>query len=375
MKTSKFIIILVIVIIAVPLIGHVIWLLQKPTEMDLFVVNKSVSRKSENEFKSLNWVLNRQKIKKSSKELYDYSKDYFGYYPDAPYEDIMIRSFSLEDLGKIKDEYDGVYYLDNKGVHTKSLSSTNFYGGFNHNDYLLLKQMLEDNKLVIAEYNFFTPETEDLVKFNTEQLIDIYSLSWKGKFFKNLQRDKVQKVLGPTFISDWEETNGEWKYNGGGLILVETVKNRVLVLPRDEYMDHSYPSIETEDPARTAFKLPEQIAYSGWFDICYQGENDIISSFNLNLNERGEELLKQNGLNASFPAVIKHQHNNFYYLAGDFSGHNVFLGSSRMLGVNDLFHTLCRSFNNNPGFFFQSYYVPLISGIFEQNSDSSREKS
>lgn len=363
MKTSRIIVVIVSILLIIPLAGHLFWLLKKPTSMDLLVVNKSVNRKSKNEFKSLAWVLNYHKIRKSDKELYDYTSDYLGYYPDAPYEDIMIKSFRLEDLDTISRYYDGLYYLDNLGVNSESVTPADYYGGFNQNDYLLLKEMLGDNKLIVAEYNFFSSGTQDLVKYNTEQLIDIYSLGWNGKFFHSLERSRIIKTMGPAFINDWEEKNGDWNFRGEGILLIESSKNRVLILPREDYMNGKFPVIKTDSKICELYKVPESIGYDGWFEISYEGRNQIVSEFDLNLNERGEDLLKQNGLNMKFPAVIKHQTSNLYYLAGDFSKRNVFMGSSRMKGVNQLFHSFCNCFRKGHSFFFQNYYVPLVSSI------------
>ncbi len=376
MKTSRIIVIAALIIIFIPLAGHLLWLMKKPVAMDLLIVNKSVDSKTNNEFKTLAWVLNYQKIKKSDKKLYDYSNDYLGYYPDAPYKEIMIKSFRLEDLDSLTRYYDGLYYLDNLGVNSGNSGSADFYGGFNQNDYVLLKEMLDDNKLIVAEYNFFSSGTEDLVKYNTEQLMDIYNLGWKGKFFSKLDRSRILKTMGPSFVKEWEGKNGDWKFQGPGILLIESSKNRVLILPRDDYMSGKFPVIKTDNKTCKLYDIPESIAFDGWFEISYEGRNQVISHFDLNLNERGEDLLKQNGLNTRFPAVIKHKTSRLYYLSGDFSKQNVFMGSSRMRGVNQVFHSFCKSFRNSPAFFFQSYYVPMISSILQKEEEEvSREES
>jgi len=204
-------------------------MIQKQKPINLMIVNKTVPGSSQNEVKSLNWVLNYEKVVKAGKEDYDFSKDYYGFHPDAMNEYRTIRSYSLDELPAIESQYDGLIYLDNEGVEYKTpgYSSISHYGGFNQTDYLLLKDMINKNKLVIAEFNFFSDPTEDLVRYNTEQVMDIYSLRWKGKYFKALEKKKIASEMDIKWLDIYKDINGkEWDFNGPGLVLCSEKQER-----------------------------------------------------------------------------------------------------------------------------------------------------
>ena len=211
MKTAKILFVLLAIIVLLPLFGYFLWVVQKSDKMDLMIVNKTVEKVSENEMRSLNWVLNYNKIVKSSSNSYNYEKDYFGYHPEPVYEDLYIKSFRLDEIETLKDQYEAIIYLDNEGVKLSGSgkSKDSYYGGFNQSDYLLLKEMSEAGKMIIAEYNFFSEPTEDLVRFNTEQFLDIYSVHWRGKYFNNLEKKKVVKDIGVEWITNYKDLTGD----------------------------------------------------------------------------------------------------------------------------------------------------------------------
>ncbi len=366
MKSSRYWIITVLFILLLPIIGHLLWVVQKKKPLNLMIVNKSVPASSSNEVKSFNWVLNYEKVLKAGDEHYDFTKDYFGFHPDAITEDRSIKAFGLHDFPDLQQEYDGLVYLDNEGVDLdeKKHSSISHYGGFNQTDYLLMKEMINSGKLVIAEYNFFSDPTEDLVRYNTEQMIDVYTLRWKGKYFKDLKKDKILKELDQKWLTSYSQNHeNEWNFSGSGIVLCNEKYERIIVLPADQYMNKKFPTIETSAPKASEYNLPEEVAYTGWFEIVYQGQNEVISQINLNMNKEGEEMLKANGLEASFPASIKIADKPVFFMAGDFSKQNVVLMWSRLRIFSDICRGVCKGMTGNPNRFFQTYYVPLISSI------------
>ncbi|MFW5820421.1 MAG: hypothetical protein ACOCWA_03970 [Bacteroidota bacterium] len=376
MKSSVYFFIAVALVILLPLAGHLAWRIQKKNPLDLMIVNKTVLQSSENEVKSLNWVLNYRKVIKNDRQNYDFEKDYFGFHPDAISTDRTIRSFGIDDLSDIKEKYDGLFYLDNKGVELdhQKYANLKYYGGFNNTDFLLLKEMMNNEKLVVVEYNFFSEPTEELIRYNTEQLMDIYSLHWKGKYFKDLSEKKAGKELEEKWFECYKNYSGkEWDYTGPGLILCNLKQDRIIILPKEEYLIDS-PVITTTEKTKDQYKLPAEVKYSGWFDIIYEGNNEVISTISLNLNPKGIDFLKQNGLEGSFPASVKMKGKPVYYLAGDFSKQKVFLPFSKMRIINDLYRGICNTMTGNPHVFFQTYYVPFMSGIILDYYDVTSHK-
>jgi hypothetical protein len=375
MKTTRTILIIVLIIIILPFFGYFLWIIQKDHALDLMIVNKSVIDDKSNEVRSVNWVLNYNKIVKSSKNSYDYTRDYYGFYPEPLYETEYIRSFKLEDIPVVSDLYDGVYFVDNEGVKPEMVNDAikTEYGGLNQNDYLLLKEMYEKGKLLIAEDNFFSEPTPDLVRFNTEQLLDVYSLHWKGKMFKNISLNKVQEKLGQQWIDAYEKYyNQTWRFDGPGLIIINEKQKRILVLPTDQYMMTEYPTISTDSDLAAFYNIPEDIDFDGWFQIVYEGKNQVISWLDLHLNEQGVNLFKKTGLESKFPIVIALSHDHQYFISGDFSKQNVMLGCSKSRVLSGSISGLCKIAGEKPGPFFHNYYVPFMSSVF-QNYLKSKE--
>ncbi len=369
MKTKKIVLIVVAVIIAVPLLGRLIWSMQKSRHLDLMIINKTVPKTSENEVKSLNWVLNHGKYLKTNNLKYDFTLDYYGFHPKTKNEAGQIHYFKLNEIETLKEKYECLLFLDNKGVSEdfqETATSADFFGGFNQNDYLLLKDMVSNSKLVVIESDFFSTYTEDLVRYNTQQLLDVYSLGWKGRFFKDLSARIIEKEIGQEWIDNYKNfSNENWEFNGPGLVMINDKQDRIVVLPRNKYMNKKHPEVVTGSEFSKKMCLPERTAYTGWFDVFYPGENTVISSFDLNMNQEGINLLKRNGLSDIFPASIKSTDGLLYFLAGDFSKQQVVLASSKIRLVNDLYMSICKNMTGTPGKFFQTYYVPFMSCILD----------
>lgn len=379
MKTAKAILIILIIFVIIPGFGYFLWIVQKDTKIDLMIVNKTVERVTQNEFKSLNWALNYSKIVKSSSNTYDYQRDYFGYFPEPIYKNAYIQSFKLNDLFTLKEKYDGLIFLDSKGVENNINDSgmKSFYGGFNQSDFLLFREMMAANKLVIAEYNFFSEPTEDLVRFNTEQLIDVYSVLWEGKYVAQLDKAKVTGDIDEKWLEVYRENTGnDWEFSGPGLVLINEKKSRILVLPSELYMTETYPSILTNAELAAFYGVRESIPYCGWFQIVYEGKNEVISNFDLNLNEEGKKILMNNGLECNFPATISLAKPHQYFFAGDYSKQKVYLGFSKNRVVSLLTKTICKMRGDKPSEFFHNYYLPMYTIILKNYSSSlSNEKA
>ncbi len=370
MKNPRYFLLIIVVIVLLPIAGHLLWRIQKERPMDLMIVNKTVPRARMNETKSLNWVLNYHKFQKKGKENYHYSRDYYGFFPDAVTRDRSIKAFRLEDLSELPENYDGLVYLDNEGVdlETSKHSRLGHYGGFNNTDYLLFKEMISQGKLVVVEHNFFSEPTEELIRFNTEQLMDIYSLHWQGKYFKNLSEKKIRNEIDPKWLKYYEDYHqNDWSFKGPGLILCNSKQNRIIVLPEKQYM-FGLPFIRTDKQISGTYQIPGEVCYTGWFQVIYEGGNEVISTMDLNLNEEGVNILKSNGLEPEFPVSVKVANKPVFFLAGDFSKQNVFLPTSKVRLISDACRSICMLMPQNPSFFFQTYYFPLMSAILEDNS-------
>jgi hypothetical protein len=368
MKAYRLLIILLVVIIAVPLTGRLFWLIKKRKSLDIVIINKSVQKSSENEIKSLNWTLNFEKFVNKDGDLYDFQTDYFGYFPDAKSENTKIKTYRLEEISSIAENYNALFFVDNTGIDAiqteKKAVIKIAYGGFNQNDYFLLKEMISRQKLVIAEYNFISPPTEDLVHYNAEQLLDVYSLGWSGKFFSDLSKQTISGFISNEWFDHYKQNySTEWAFTGPGIVLLNLSQNRIVVLPAVKYMNSGYPDIITDPEIASEYNIPEKVSFTGWFDIPFQGENKVISHFKLNLNQDGIDLLRLNGIESEFPAVIESVNKRFYYMAGDFSKSKVCLSTSRLGFLSGIIREMGKNKTQDPDKFYKVYYDFLIAGI------------
>ncbi len=367
MKIKKVLLIILLIIIILPFLGRLLWELPKGKNVNLLIVNKTTANNSENQVKAFNWVLNFHKYVKSINDCYNYKKDYYGFHPDAPLPELLIRTFGLSDISSLQSNHKLLYYIDNEGVslNDRLPDGPDHYGGLNQNDYLLLKAFYEESKPVIAECNFFSVPTEDLVRFNTEQLVDIYYIGWRGKFIHNLNSKKVGAHLDKKWIDRYREYYGnKWEFEGSGIVLLNDKQKRIIILPSEKFMTEDYPAIRTEPKHSAFFNIPPSVAFTGWFSIVYQGRNEVISSLDLNLNDEGIDFLKRNGIDSVFPATIRGK-NNFYYLAGNYSEENVLLTFSKYRVFSDVLRLVGKNMTGNPDQFFYTYYFPFMSSLLD----------
>jgi hypothetical protein len=366
MKTFKILLGIIAVLILIPVAGRLIWYVKKSRPMEIMIMNKTVPKANRNEVKSLNWVLNNKKFRKADGDNYDYFRDYYGYHPDAPGESWLIRSFRLENLPALMEQYDAFIFLDNAGVPADLPGNTlkADYGGLNQNDYLLLRELVNTNKLVIAEFNFFDEPTEDLVRFNTEQMIDVYSIGWKGKYFNNLNTKKIDADIDTKWLDRYKEYYGKnWDFEGPGMIFLNEKQNRIVVLPQEQYMTGKTPHVTTTEEYSKLYNIPVSAAFSGWFEVVYGGANEPICNFNLELNEAGIEMLRTAGLESKFPAVIKSVDKPLFYLAGDFSKESASMLFSRISILSNLVSAINKGRIEKPSLFFHTWYAPFMSAV------------
>ena len=91
----------------------------------------------------------------------------------------------------IADTY-GVFFNDWWTGINKSRKSRKLYGGLNNNDFLLLKEMKDRNKLIIMEYNSFDFPTAQFESVRTQEKLGIVFSGWSGKYFSSL--DTTSKI-------------------------------------------------------------------------------------------------------------------------------------------------------------------------------------
>ena len=378
MKILRTIVIILIILVLIPVVSWLFWNLKPSRPIDLLVLNKTVLSLDHKEHRALFWLLINEKFVKSNKKAYDKSEDYYGFHPKKPmkakkYE--INSSFKMEELDEVVAGHDGIYYADMRGVHfnewyERSLASGKgniIEGGLNNSDYLLLKRMYEENKLIIAEYNFFGPPTDEFVRYRTESLIDVHWTGWIGKYFHHLNPKKAKDI--PHWVSDAinSANNGEWPYTGSGIILINEMTKKYIVLEEGVHLDVNVPEIQTGETGLEGITLPDVIHYPNWFEINTTNQNKVLAEFKIHINLDGKTILDQNNIPSRFPAIMKADNGaQFYYFCGNFAEYDVRMFTAKLAGI----HIFDKLFYNNKSQccskFYWTYYLPLVTEIINE---------
>ncbi|MCM8568378.1 hypothetical protein NE848_03255 [Gramella jeungdoensis] len=375
---------ILIILISVPFLMWLGWLLTPNTKLVMAIVDKTVLNKKGQEHISLNWVLNHEKYTKTSSKAYEVSRDYFGFFPEEN-ENFQLKGlerFSYSKLDQLSNDADIVYFTDTYGIYNNEWfknGDTNersgiLYGGLSDKDIYLLKQMKEKNKLIIAEFNTIGSPTAYQNRREFEEMFKMKWTGWTARYFDNLNIRENQEIPA-WLIRNYKKTHGGgWPFKKSGIAFVNN-KDEVVILEQDTHLTESMPHIITDENYTKEFSIPESIKYPFWFDVIIPDEkiNDAVSIFQINTNENGLSLLKDFGIPASFPAVIKHSGNDydFFYFSGDFADNPVSLESSYFKGIG-FFKGLFYDERNimERGSFFWKYYKPLLTNILDEHSST-----
>lgn len=365
-------------VILILLALRISWSFKEKKELNVYILDKTVTRLDRPKHKSLTWVLNNEHFVLNGKKNYSHKTDYFGFFPiNIKNEDFEFRSLRINEVNDYSENYDMLYYADCYGVYSfewykgKStpIRSQKVYGGLNQNDYLLMKRMLDNDKLVIAEYNMFSTPTNALVRSKTENLLGIKWGSWSGKFFETFD---VNSSKGPPkWMKNLYESQhiGVWPDNKSGLILINN-DGVIEILSNEEHLNSAKPIIKTTPKAIEKFNLKQDVLFEQWFEFISPGNNIVHSTFFIDATPKGEERLKKIGLSAVFPAIIEGKNNNFFYFCGEFSENPTEMWTSKLVGAGWINHVLYKYYAPQRADFFKYYYSPLVRSILNDYYES-----
>lgn len=384
---SRYWLLIILLCIAISAaILRVLWELHPERTVNLLVIDKTVLNDGVQEHKPLFWVLRNEKLLKKNRAKYNPKVDYKGFFPDGKgsYNISDLDSYSKERLASYASELDAVYYADMYGIYTgewtefyeKSMSKDSInlylertsliYGGMSYNDLLLLKEMKRLNKLVIIEFNAIASPTASGVRQDFENTFGVKWQGWIGRFYHTLDTNKNKELPISLKKRYLEQNNGVWPFRKSGIAFINR-NDKVVILEHGTHLSSSTPKIATKSIYKDRYELPSSIKYSYWFDIVEtSSKNDVIASYIIDVNEKGQHVLDSNHIPSSFPAVIKNRGNDarFYYLAGDFSDIPLSLSCTKFYRINKPLGLLRRgNLEQRKGFMWR-FYTPLIRNIF-----------
>jgi hypothetical protein len=372
MKTLRILLLIVLVLLVIPLVSWIMWKAGPSKGLDVLIVDKSVMDAKRTEHLALVWSLNHNKFLKSDKKSYSIEQDYYGFLPLKPYKgrNFEVKRIRLTEIDQLAESNDVLYFADTYGVYfnewfsgkKKESGSNQIIGGLNQNDFLLISKMMDKGKLIIAEHNFFSLNTEPLVKRKTEELLNLRNTGWTGKYFSKL--DTSSRQVPAWIISTYKHLNGgQWPFRGPGIVLAKGVSS-VLVLQEGTDLTGSVPMLRTASDKALEYGLPDSIGFSNWFDITFSDTlNQVFSEFSLPVNENGLEKLTKENISPIFPAVLHYKGNyEFWYFGGDFSEIKMPYATYKLKGWTS-FNFFRSSASDNQRAFVWKYFIPLTSKI------------
>jgi hypothetical protein len=371
--------IFLLLVVAIPFI---LWLVQPKEKLDIFLLDKTVPTKSRMEHSSFHWLLTYNKISDSKGELYKIT-DYYGFFPENyNKKDFDFKSITIADVNSISDSIDMAYYTDLYGVYYNNWYKKNspqvspkqkVYGGLNHNDYLLLKELKKNNKTIVTEFILLDKPTSDLVRKKTENLFDFYWEGWVGRCFNSLDTADNRDFPGWITRLYKQQNKGKWPFKNAGIVLVHKY-GKVVVLENGNHLNHPCLQIETSEDFQNKYELPAKLNYCYWFDIVSTGETNTVSAtFNIDANSKGDSLLNRYSLNSNFPAILSHEKDyRFYYFAGDFADNPIVKQTAYFKGVKTIERLINSDRSCSRRNFFWEYYIPLMQGIMENTEKTNR---
>ena len=368
-------------VISIPIWMWGAWLLTPKKKMVLAIINKTEATPKSRQHLALTWLLNNEKYTKTRKKLYDLRSDYFGFYPsgDASYKIKGMERFSSGQLDQLSNDCDGAYYVDTYGVYGSDLAEEGsgsrkktglIYGGLSAQDMNFLRRLKSRNKLIIAEFNTLEAPTGVNIRKEFENEFGLRWSGWTCKYFESLDPTE-NKELPHWLVTNYKVRNkGKWPFKKDGLAFVDSIGG-VVILEDFIHLNNPVPNIQTPKEQQKQLHLPESIKFPFWFDIIIPDttRNKVLAGININLTEKGKNLLVVNQIPLQIPAIIGHQGSDyqFYYFSGSFCSTNTLSESSSHFKWISEFKSFLYNEDDTlePTSFFWNFYRPLMATVLQ----------
>jgi len=336
----------VFIILLLPLWMWLSWQLTPRRKFVVAIIDKTVLTPKGQEHVSLDWVLNQERFAKNNTELYRPDRDYYGFFPlnDHKFRLKGLERFSEDQLKQLSYDADVAYLTDAYGIYSNEWyqqgdakqRSGILYGGMSEKDLYFLKQMQARHKLIITEFNCLGSPTADILRNDFEKSFGVRWTGWVGRYFDSFDT-AVNKELPEWLIRNYrQQHNGRWPFTKSGIALVRW-DDRVVILENETHLNKEYPYLFFNDEAKDHYSLPKRIKYIYWFDIVRTDTtyNHVLSTFRIDVNDKGRAELAANGISPSFPAISAHINKDyrFFYFSGDFCDNPIRLISSYFKGA------------------------------------------
>jgi len=383
---NAFLILLLLVLIGLPVFMWVSWNMADEKPLEIFILDKTVLNDNYQEHQSFNWVLKNKKYVKSDGDFYLPERDYYGFFPDGKgsYTTNDLEGKTIEDLERLADSYDMVYYTDLYGIywiewhneypHVKPEEdpglmgerSAWIYGGLSQNELTFLRLMKARNKLIINEFNIIGSPTSLGIRREYEEEFDITWSNWTGRYFSTLDTTKSEEIPHWLVRNYMKQNNNEWPFKNSGIAFVRN-DDFIVVLENETHLNIEVPYIYSGEKLVDNYGVAKKIKYPYWFDICASGNlNEVLAEYRIDSNTRGDSILKRWNIPKEFPAVIKSKQDYpYYYFAGDFADNPISMKLARLRHVEKFDYLIYSPITQERRSFFGLFYRPMVTKILD----------
>lgn len=376
MKKKQIFFAFLVCLLLAPLWMWMAWLVTPKKKLVSAIIDKSTLTSLGQEHISFNWILNNLRYTKTSTLGYDPSRDYFGFKPlkKEKFNLTGLERFTDAQLEQLSNDCDLVYYTDTYGIYVNEWyrkrnigeRSGVIYGGMSDEDITYLSKMKLKNKLIITEFNTIGSPTSPVIRGKFERLFGLKWSGWTCRFFSSFDTS-INLELPKWMVHNYKERhNGKWPFTGAGIAFIKN-KGDVVILEDGKDLNFPVPLIKLTSEGKDA-DVNDNTKYPYWIDIIEPDNktNKVLANFEINVTEKGAEILNRYSLPAVIPAVTKSRSNHypFYYFSGDFCDNDVDFSSSYYKGIS-VFKNLLYSSDDlmERESFFWNFYKPLMSGI------------
>ncbi|UCS92524.1 hypothetical protein KZP23_17785 [Echinicola marina] len=374
-----FIIVLIILIpvVVIPGLSHLAWKFSTPKNINVVIMDKTVSDQERLEHRSLFWAMKHLNIRREDGQFYQFDKDYLGFYPqeNGKHKIKSLQQYRPQALDSLTQAMDILYFADTYGVYeadfrnnNKNAYSEKIYGGLSQKDVDFLSKSIDQEKLVIAEFNTMGAPTSPELRLEFEEIMKIKWSGWISRYFDELDT-LINNEIPNWLIENYKQQHqGEWLFKGAAQVFVNET-GRIEILEHKKDMVQQVPLIVSTLKSQQKYDLPQETNYPYWFEIIRIDKNyEVISYFDLTPTESGLEKLQSMGLPRYFPAsmIKKNGKGNIFYFTGDFSDNPISMSSTPFLGIARLQKLVNdKTDYSNRNSFYWNYFYPLIQNILE----------
>lgn len=365
------------ILIALVLFGPVfIWNNMPTTPLNIWIIDKTVPVPDYREHKGLMWVLNHNKVvNEKTGNPFKYDEDYFGFFP------VNKDLYDIRDIPATKEIPDLIYLTDTYGVYTDDYLLPNvggtrsnlLYGGLEKGEIVKIVNNAGNGNTLIAEFNVASSPTNIENRKDLELLFGVHWNGWKGRYFKDLDRNFEIPVW---IVTNYEkQQKRSWIFKGSGYVLVSE-KDQIVILESNKHIGEQGLSVSFEDKYKLEFDVEKDIAYQYWFEFLELEEGtENIANYYLDVTEEGKRILEGLGLSPIFPAVARKANAEYisYYFCGDYADLENVGSAWNYYGLKKIKKATSLINKEKSGFFYWNAYVPMMTKIISDVEDKKKQ--